>query len=84
VAVRKHLPSLPGLGRFVDREPSHKWPGYFQKIKRYAVWRWLRAGSGKKARGDAKLFHLFDKERFGPNLNVSCFPKQVNGRNQNK
>jgi hypothetical protein len=64
VAVRKHLPSLAGLGRFADREPSHKWLGYFQKIKRDAVWRWLRAGAGKQARGDAKLFHLFDDEHF--------------------
>jgi len=52
VAVRKHLPSLPGLGRFVDREPSHQWLGYFQKIKRYAVWR-LAPGClrQQKARG---------------------------------
>jgi hypothetical protein len=31
VAVRQHLSSLTGLGTFPNREPSHKWLGYFQR-----------------------------------------------------
>jgi hypothetical protein len=31
VAVRKHLSSLTGLEAFPNREPSHKWLGYFHR-----------------------------------------------------
>jgi hypothetical protein len=31
VALRKHLSSLTGLETFPNREPSHKWLGYFQR-----------------------------------------------------
>ena len=57
---RKILPSLMGLGKFGNREPSHQWLGYFQPAD--------GAGSGlvptKPARGGAKRFHLFDHGHF--------------------
>jgi hypothetical protein len=58
------LPSLTGLVRLAIHEPSHKWLGYFQNVERRAVWRWLRAGSGKPARGDGKRFQLGDGGHF--------------------
>ena len=36
VAIRKDLSSLAGLGTFPNREPSHKWLGYFQGRRRDA------------------------------------------------
>ena len=36
VAIRKDLSSLAGLGTFPNREPSHKWLGYFQGRRREA------------------------------------------------
>ena len=37
VAIRKDLSSLAGLGTFPNREPSHKWLGYFQGRRRHAT-----------------------------------------------
>jgi len=62
VAVRKHLPSLPGLGRFVDREPSHQWLGYFQNPGADGGGGWCGAGSGlatAKRRGEERWREWF-------------------------
>jgi len=75
---RAQAPAVPaGLVRLAKPEPSHQWLGYFQKTERDAAWRWLRAGSSKKARGDAKLFHLFDDEHFDGHIGGNKFEAKL-------